>query len=64
MMRLQHFGLKHSPLGKNNAELWDDGPYTQLAERFAWLLEEEVDAHRQRVFPPRGHAHDLYRSGA
>jgi MSHA biogenesis protein MshM len=38
-MRLQHFGLKHSPLGKNNAELWDDGPYTQLAERFAWLLD-------------------------
>ena len=39
MMMLQHFGLKHSPLGKDNTELWDDGTHTQLAERFAWLLD-------------------------
>ena len=39
MRMLQHFGLKHSPLGKDNTELWDDGTHTQLAERFAWLLD-------------------------
>lgn len=39
MRMLQHFGLKHSPLGKHNTELWDDGTHTQLAERFAWLLD-------------------------
>ncbi len=38
-MVLQHFGLKHPPLGKENAELWDDGTHSQLVERFAWLLE-------------------------
>ena len=37
-MDLQHFGLRHSPLGKEAAELWDDGTLGQLAERFAWLL--------------------------
>ena len=37
-MDLQHFGLRHPPLGKQAAELWDDGTLGQLAERFAWLL--------------------------
>jgi len=37
-MVLQHFGLKHYPLGKANTELWDDGPHERLAERFGWLL--------------------------
>jgi MSHA biogenesis protein MshM len=37
-MDLQHFGLRHSPLGKEAAELWDDGALGLLAERFAWLL--------------------------
>ena len=35
-MMLQHFGLKHSPLGKGNVELWDghrsSGPLGWLAE--------------------------------
>ncbi len=35
----QHFGLKHYPLGKEHAELWDDGFLTRLNERFTWLLE-------------------------
>jgi len=38
-MVLQHFGLKHYPLGKEHAELWDDGFLTRLKERFTWLLE-------------------------
>lgn len=38
-MYLQHFGLRHSPLGKESTELWDDGALAQLAERFAWLLQ-------------------------
>jgi type II secretory pathway predicted ATPase ExeA len=38
-MVLQHFGLKHYPLGKTHTELWDDGPLARLAERFQWLLE-------------------------
>jgi MSHA biogenesis protein MshM len=37
-MMLQHFGLRHAPLGKEATELWDDGTMAQLAERFAWLL--------------------------
>ena len=38
-MYLQHFGLTHAPLGKSSRELWDDGPFAQLSERFNWLLE-------------------------
>jgi hypothetical protein len=30
-MDLQHFGLRHSPLGKEAAELWDDGALGLLA---------------------------------
>lgn len=38
-MYLQHFGLRHPPLGKELTEPWDDGTLAQLAERFAWLLQ-------------------------
>jgi MSHA biogenesis protein MshM len=38
-MILQHFGLKHYPLGKTPAELWDDGLLDRLNQRFTWLLE-------------------------
>jgi type II secretory pathway predicted ATPase ExeA len=38
-MVLQHFGLKHYPLGKVHTELWDDGCLVRLNERFTWLLE-------------------------
>jgi type II secretory pathway predicted ATPase ExeA len=38
-MYLQHFGLAHPPLGKDSAELWDDGALGVLAERFAWLIQ-------------------------
>jgi MSHA biogenesis protein MshM len=38
-MILHHFGLKHYPLGKAPAELWDDGALARLNERFTWLLE-------------------------
>ena len=38
-MYLQHFGLKHEPLGKQTAALWDDGTISMLGERFQWLLE-------------------------
>ena len=38
-MVLQHFGLKHYPLGKARSELWDDGFLVRLNERFQWLLE-------------------------
>ena len=38
-MVLQHFGLKHYPLGKVQSELWDDGFLVRLKERFTWLLE-------------------------
>ncbi|WP_186405649.1 ExeA family protein, partial [Candidatus Accumulibacter aalborgensis] len=37
-MDLQHFGLRHPPLGKEATDLWDDGALAQLAERFEWLL--------------------------
>lgn len=37
-MILQHFGLKHLPLGKESPELWDDGSLTSLRESFQWLL--------------------------
>jgi MSHA biogenesis protein MshM len=35
---LQHFGLRHRPLGKESNALWDDGMMAGLGERFAWLL--------------------------
>ena len=37
-MYLEHFGLRHPPLGKELSEPWDDGALAQLAERFTWLL--------------------------
>jgi type II secretory pathway predicted ATPase ExeA len=37
-MYLQHFGLRHRPLGKESVALWDDGMMAGLGERFAWLL--------------------------
>ena len=38
-MYLQHYGLRHPPLGKELTDLWDDGALALLAERFAWLLQ-------------------------
>ena len=38
-MYRHHFGLKHLPLGKETAELWDDGALGLLRERFQWLLD-------------------------
>ena len=38
-MYLQHFGLRHPPLGKESTELWDDGAMAQFSERFTWLLQ-------------------------
>ena len=38
-MYLQHFGLRHPPLGKDITDPWDDGNLTQLGERFNWLLQ-------------------------
>jgi hypothetical protein len=38
-MYLQHFGLRHAPLGKESTEPWDDGALAQLAQRFNWLLQ-------------------------
>jgi MSHA biogenesis protein MshM len=38
-MELQHFGLRHPPLGKESTELWDDGVLARLHERFQWLLQ-------------------------
>ena len=38
-MYLQHFGLRHPPLGKNLTEPWDDGVLAQLGQRFNWLLQ-------------------------
>ena len=37
-MYLQHFGLRHAPLGKDTTEHWDDGALAPLTERFSWLL--------------------------
>jgi len=39
MKTLQHFGLKHLPLGKGVSDLWQDPPLTLLAQRFQALLE-------------------------
>lgn len=38
-MYLQHFGLKHAPLGKQSKTLMDDGQLTQLKQKFQWLLD-------------------------
>jgi len=38
-MYKQHFGLKHAPLGKGNAPLWDDGVLDPLQTHFQWLLD-------------------------
>jgi MSHA biogenesis protein MshM len=38
-MYLQHFGLRHAPLGKELTEPWDDGALERLAQRFNWLLQ-------------------------
>ena len=38
-MYQQHFGFSHSPLGKDQPNLWDDGVLAHLAERFDWLLQ-------------------------
>ena len=38
-MYLQHFGLRHAPLGKELTEPWDDGTLAQLTQRFHWLLQ-------------------------
>ena len=38
-MYLQHFGLRHAPLGKELTEPWDDGALAHLAQRFNWLLQ-------------------------
>ncbi len=38
-MYLQHFGLRHPPLGKELTDPWDDGALALLTERFAWLLQ-------------------------
>ena len=37
-MYLQHFGLRHAPLGKELTEPWDDGALAHLKQRFDWLL--------------------------
>jgi MSHA biogenesis protein MshM len=37
-MYREHFGLRHAPLGKDTAQLWDDGALERLRERFQWLL--------------------------
>ena len=38
-MYLQHFGLTHAPLGKQVKQLWDDGDYSEIRQRFQWLLD-------------------------
>jgi MSHA biogenesis protein MshM len=38
-MYLQHFGLRHAPLGKEPVEPWDDGALAHLKQRFDWLLQ-------------------------
>lgn len=38
-MFLQHFGLRHAPLGKEATEPWDDGALNPFIERFQWLLQ-------------------------
>ena len=38
-MYLQHFGLKHAPLGKQCKVLWDEGQLERLSTKFQWLLD-------------------------
>lgn len=38
-MALSCFGATHAPLGKNIAELWDNGQIKALAQQFHWLLQ-------------------------
>lgn len=38
-MYLQHFGLKHAPLGKQTNTLWDGGQLKRFARCFQWLLD-------------------------
>lgn len=38
-MYLQHFGLKHAPLGKQCKVLWDAGQLKELTKKFQWLLD-------------------------
>ena len=38
-MYLQHFGLRHPPLGKEITQPWDDGALEHLTQRFNWLLQ-------------------------
>ena len=38
-MYLQHFGLRHAPLGKELTEPWDDGALAHLKQRSNWLLQ-------------------------
>ena len=38
-MYLQHFGLRHAPLGKELTEPRDDGTLAHLTQRFNWLLQ-------------------------
>ena len=38
-MYLQHFSLKHAPLGKQCKTLWDQGQLADLTKKFNWLLE-------------------------
>ena len=41
-MALSCFGATHAPLGKNTAELWDNGQIKALAQQFHWLLQSPV----------------------
>ena len=38
-MYLQHFGLRHAPLGKALTEPWDDGAGANLKQRFNGVLQ-------------------------
>ena len=39
MMYRQHFGLSRDLFACNTNELWDDGHFAPLQERFQWLLD-------------------------
>lgn len=38
-MYRQFFGLKHDPLGKDCAQLWDNGQIANFEKQFRWLLQ-------------------------
>jgi len=38
-MYLQHFGLKHAPLGKKCKMLWEHTQLLELKQKFQWLLD-------------------------